>query len=123
MPKTEEFLIETADRCTGLAREGRELIERLEAMRNDLMAKAVELDTTRQKAKKKEDFERGLSALDLLSILKARCLRRVFSLLRSHAAPLSGSPPCGGGMGAPSAAYSLSLLRSVRIEMPRMLAA
>jgi hypothetical protein len=27
----------------------------LEAMRNDLMAKAVELDTTRQKAKKKED--------------------------------------------------------------------
>ena len=36
MPKTEEFLIETADRCTGLAREGRELVERLEAMRNDL---------------------------------------------------------------------------------------
>jgi hypothetical protein len=55
MPKTEEFLIETADRCTGLAREGRELIERLEAMRNDLMAKAVELDTTRQKAKKKSE--------------------------------------------------------------------
>jgi hypothetical protein len=59
MPKTEEFLIETADRCTGLAREGRELIERLEAMRNDLMAKAVELDTTRQKAKKKEDSNRA----------------------------------------------------------------
>jgi hypothetical protein len=55
MPKTEEFLIETADRCTGLAREGRELVERLEAMRNDLMAKAVELDTTRQKANKKEE--------------------------------------------------------------------
>ena len=53
MPKT--VLIEATDRCTGLAREGRELIERLEAMRNDLMAKAVELDTTRQKAKKKED--------------------------------------------------------------------
>jgi hypothetical protein len=55
MPKTAEFLIETADRCTGLAREGRELLERLEAMRNGLMAKAVELDTTRQKAKKSED--------------------------------------------------------------------
>jgi len=53
MSNTEEFLIEAADRCTGLAREGRELIERLEAMRNDLMAKAVELDTTRQKATKK----------------------------------------------------------------------
>jgi hypothetical protein len=39
----------------GLAREGRELLERLEAMRNGLMAKAVELDTTRQKAKKSED--------------------------------------------------------------------
>jgi hypothetical protein len=55
MPKTEEFLIETADRCTGLAREGRELGDRLEAMRNDLMAKAVELDTTRQKAEKKSE--------------------------------------------------------------------
>ena len=55
MPKTEEFLIETFDRYTGIAREGRELIERLEAMRNDLMAKAVELDTTRQKAKKKSE--------------------------------------------------------------------
>jgi len=50
-----KFLIEKTDRCTDLAREGRELILRLEAMRNDLMAKAVELDTTRQKAKKKED--------------------------------------------------------------------
>ena len=55
MSTTEEFLIETADRCTGLAREGRELVERLEAMRNDLMAKAVELDTTRQKARKKSE--------------------------------------------------------------------
>jgi hypothetical protein len=55
MPKTEEFLIETADRCTGLAREGRELVKRLEAMCNDLMAKAVELDTVRQKTKKKTE--------------------------------------------------------------------
>lgn len=60
MPKTEEFLIETVDRYTGLAREGRELIERLEAMRNDLMAKAVELDTTRQKAKKKSEDSSGV---------------------------------------------------------------
>ena len=55
MPKTEEFLIETADRCTGLAREGRDLIERLEILGNDLMAKAVELDTTRQKGEKRTD--------------------------------------------------------------------
>jgi hypothetical protein len=60
MPKTEEFLIETADRCAGLAREGRELIERLKAMRNDLMAKAVELDTVRQKAKKKSEDSIGV---------------------------------------------------------------
>ena len=39
-----KFLIEKTDRCTDLAR-----------ARNDLMAKAVELDTTRQKVKKKED--------------------------------------------------------------------
>ena len=50
-----KFLIENDRPSTDLAREGRELILRLEAMRNDLMAKAVELDTTRQKAKKKED--------------------------------------------------------------------
>ena len=47
--KTEEYLIETADRCSGLAREGRALIERLEAIRNELIAKAVELDTLRDK--------------------------------------------------------------------------
>jgi hypothetical protein len=49
MLKTEEYLIETADRCTRLAREGRSLIERLEAIRDELMAKAVELDTERDK--------------------------------------------------------------------------
>ena len=52
MLKTEEYLIETADRCSGLAREGRALIERLEAIRNELIAKAVELDTKRDKDKK-----------------------------------------------------------------------
>ena len=52
MLKTEEYLVETADRCIRLAREGRELIERLEAISNELMAKAVELDTTRDKKSK-----------------------------------------------------------------------
>ena len=52
MLKTEEFLIETADRCSGLAREGRALIERLDAIRNELIAKAVELDTMRDKGEK-----------------------------------------------------------------------
>jgi len=50
MLKTEEYLIETADRCIRLAREGRGLIERLEALSNELMAKAVELDTKRDKS-------------------------------------------------------------------------
>ena len=54
MLKTEEYLIETADRCNGLAREGRELVSRLEAISNELMAKAVELDTCREKKNKKK---------------------------------------------------------------------
>lgn len=49
MPKTEEYLIDAADRCTRLASEGRGLVERLEAISHELMAKAVELDTTRDK--------------------------------------------------------------------------
>ena len=53
MRKTAEYLIETADQCSGLAREGRALIERLESIRNDLIAKAVELDTDRERAEKK----------------------------------------------------------------------
>lgn len=52
MLKTEEYLIETADRCIRLAREGRELVDRLEAISNELMAKAVELDTKRDKKEK-----------------------------------------------------------------------
>jgi hypothetical protein len=54
MPKTEEYLVETADRCTRLAREGRGLVERLEAISHELMAKAVELDTKRDKNVEKE---------------------------------------------------------------------
>ncbi|HTT48264.1 MAG TPA: hypothetical protein VMG39_09715 [Pseudolabrys sp.] len=51
MVKTEEYLVETADRCIRLAREGRGLIERLEAISHELMAKAVELDTQRDRKK------------------------------------------------------------------------
>ena len=50
MAKTEEYLIETADRCSRLAREGRGLVEQLEAIGQELMAKAVELDTARDKS-------------------------------------------------------------------------
>ena len=76
MLRTAEYLIETADRCirlasTGrhvadeldaiadpkangqyarLAAAGRQVADELEAMSRDLMAKAVELDTQRQKA-------------------------------------------------------------------------
>ena len=53
MLKTAEYLIETADRCIRLAQAGRELVTRLESIGNELMAKAVELDTTRQKTQKK----------------------------------------------------------------------
>jgi hypothetical protein len=49
MLKTEEYLIQTADQCIRLAHEGRALIERLEAISHELMARAVELDTKRDK--------------------------------------------------------------------------
>lgn len=49
MSKTEEYLIEAADQCVAMARAGREMAEKLEAMSNNLMAKAVELDTLRQR--------------------------------------------------------------------------
>jgi len=52
MLKTEEYLVETADQCIRLAREGRQLVERLEAISNEMMAKAVELDTARDKNRK-----------------------------------------------------------------------
>lgn len=50
---TEEYLLETADRCVRLARVGRELAADLEAMSNELMAKAVEIDTTHSKEQKR----------------------------------------------------------------------
>lgn len=52
MSDTEQYLIDAADRCVRLARIGRELAASLESMSNDLMAKAVELDTTRDKKNK-----------------------------------------------------------------------
>ena len=52
MLKTEEYLVETADRCSRLAREGRQLVDRLEAISHELMAKAVEIDTRRAKNQK-----------------------------------------------------------------------
>jgi hypothetical protein len=54
MPKTEDYLIETADQCVELARAGREMAARLDAMSNKLMAKAVELDTAREREQKPE---------------------------------------------------------------------
>jgi hypothetical protein len=53
MRKTEEYLIDTADQCIPLARAGREMAASLETMSNDLMAKAVELDTVRQRNQKR----------------------------------------------------------------------
>jgi len=51
MSDTEQYLIDAADRCTRLARMGREIAANLESMSNDLMAKAVALDTVRDKKK------------------------------------------------------------------------
>jgi hypothetical protein len=50
MLNNEEYFIETAERCIRLARAGREIAADLEAISNDLMAKAVELNTAEQKS-------------------------------------------------------------------------
>lgn len=50
----EQYLIEKADQCIRLARAGREMADNLEAMGNDLMAKAVALDSHRDRAHKDE---------------------------------------------------------------------
>ncbi len=59
MIDTEEYLIATADRCTRLARVGRELAADLEAISNELMAKAVELDTEQSRQRKKAAGNNG----------------------------------------------------------------
>ena len=49
MSDTEQYLIETADKCARLARLGREIADDLEAMSTDLLAKAVTIDTARDR--------------------------------------------------------------------------
>ena len=54
MSNTEHYLIDTADQCVKLARAGRAMADQLEAMSNQLMAKAVELDTAQQRHDEKQ---------------------------------------------------------------------
>ncbi|HEV2631376.1 MAG TPA: hypothetical protein VGV41_22360 [Pseudolabrys sp.] len=49
MSETEQYLIDAADRCTRLARLGRELAVDLEAMSHELLAKAVEINTAQDR--------------------------------------------------------------------------
>ena len=63
MSDTEQYLIEVADRCNRLARAGREMAENLEALGNDLMAKAVALDTERQKNQQSQQSGGEASAI------------------------------------------------------------
>jgi hypothetical protein len=62
MRNTEQYLIDTADQCTRLARAGREMAASLEAISNDLLAKAVELDTSRDKSEKRPAAARKSAA-------------------------------------------------------------
>jgi hypothetical protein len=50
MTQLAENLIEAADHCARLAKAQRETAEELEAISRQLLAKAVEIDTTRQKS-------------------------------------------------------------------------
>jgi len=59
MQDIEHYLIEKADECARLARAGREVAEGLEAMGNDLMAKAVELNAARDRRTKDERVARA----------------------------------------------------------------
>jgi hypothetical protein len=45
-----DYLVETADRCIRTAKLQQEAAKELESIARDLLAKAVELDTERQKA-------------------------------------------------------------------------
>jgi hypothetical protein len=53
MAKIEDYLIETADRVKRLAKLGNEVAADLEVIRNELMNKAVELETDRQRSDKR----------------------------------------------------------------------
>ena len=59
MQDIEHYLIEKADECARLARAGREVADRLEAMGNDLMAKAVALNSARDRDNKDERVVRA----------------------------------------------------------------
>lgn len=59
MQDIEHYLIEKADECARLARAGREVADRLEAMGNDLMAKAVALNSARDRDNKDERAARA----------------------------------------------------------------
>jgi len=59
MQDIEHYLIEKADECARLARAGRDVADSLEAMGNDLMAKAVEINTARQRHTKDERIARA----------------------------------------------------------------
>lgn len=52
MTELADYLIETADRCVRSAKLQHEVAKELEAVAQNLMAKAVELDTARQKRAK-----------------------------------------------------------------------
>ena len=54
MRSTEHYLIDMADECVQLARAGREMAAKLEAMSDKLMAKAVELDTAKQRGEQEQ---------------------------------------------------------------------
>ena len=54
MQEIEQYLIDKADQCIRLARAGREMADSLEAMSNELMAKAVVLDSARDRVDKDE---------------------------------------------------------------------
>lgn len=61
MRNTERYLIDTADQCIRLARAGHDMAAQLEAMSNTLMAKAVELDTSRQRDEIRPDDVRKVA--------------------------------------------------------------
>ncbi|WP_137045796.1 hypothetical protein [Pseudolabrys sp. FHR47] len=59
MQDIEQYLIEKADECARLARAGRAVADSLDAMGNDLMAKAVEFNSARDRQNKDERVARA----------------------------------------------------------------
>lgn len=59
MQDIEQYLIEKADECARLAKTGREVAESLDAIGHDLMAKAVELNSARDRHTKDERVARA----------------------------------------------------------------